>query len=92
MTMIERPMMKCGHTAQGIRGADDAPVCVPCLGIVDGADVVDAPPDLTGRKARCSYYGRKCQSETDSRTQLAFFGHRPERETDEYYCGCWGWN
>lgn len=44
-------------------------------------------PDLTGRKAKCSY-GDKI---VDSKWSLPFFNYRPGKEFDEYYCGCWGW-
>lgn len=50
-------LMKCGHAANGIDG-NGAPICIICVGIVDGArEIDDAPPSLSGRKARCTYYG-----------------------------------
>lgn len=96
---MSAPMMKCGHAANATR--EGQPVCVICFGIVPGADVVDdSPPDLTGRFAICSYVrdaslghsgkyaGRK--DPVPSSPKLAFFQHHPDREFDEYYCGCWG--
>jgi hypothetical protein len=54
-------MMKCGHAAQGTDG-DGNPVCVICFGIRSGAtEVDDSPPDLTGRMARCVYYGSRAE-------------------------------
>jgi hypothetical protein len=47
------------------------------------------------RKARCAYY-RGCKSEVevekDREYKLAFFKEKPDEETDEYYCGCYGWD
>ena len=83
--------MKCGHTAQGHRIMKDGtkkPVCVICM----CEEIAEIKPDLTGRKARCSYYGSKCHSEVDSSYHLAFFEHKPNCEYDKYYCGCWGWS
>lgn len=51
-----KPMMKCGCAASATMNGK--PVCFPCYGIREGADVVDdSPPDLAGRTARCDYYG-----------------------------------
>lgn len=53
------PMMKCGHAANAVNGATGGPTCAICIGIDPGAEVVDdAPPDLTGRTARCGHYGQ----------------------------------
>jgi hypothetical protein len=87
------PMMECGHAANGISSATLAPVCVICVGILPGAEIIAAaPPDLTGRTARCSYYGQRCQNEKPSSPALAFFSHLPKQEHDQYYCGCYGWD
>ena len=52
------PLMKCGHSAQGI-DKDGNPVCVICAGLTPDAYIIaENPPDLTGRKARCHYYGK----------------------------------
>lgn len=54
---MNNPLMKCGHTANGI-DKDGKPVCVICFGIRPGAIEIDeTPPDLTNRRARCTYYG-----------------------------------
>lgn len=90
--MTSLPLMDCGHTAQGTDGTG-APVCVICAGIKPGArEVAATVPDLTGRTARCSYYGSKCRSERESATSLAFFEHRPGEDHDKFYCGCFGWD
>lgn len=57
----DAPMMACGHAASGLQGTgtDARPVCVVCsmLGDPKAATVDTDPPDLTGRTARCAYYG-----------------------------------
>jgi len=51
-------MMKCGHAANAVMD-DGKPVCAICYGLDPGAVIIDEnPPDLTGRMARCTYYGR----------------------------------
>jgi hypothetical protein len=82
------PMMKCGHVAQGTKGDTGKPVCVICIGIDPGAEIIDEnPPDLTGRMAKC----RSCDYMKESKFSLAFFEYRPDREYDLFYCGCRGW-
>lgn len=89
-------------------GDEWAPACVICVGLDPGATVVAEPIDLAGRMARCSYHGRvpngrnhgsnrckrgeECLCEEPSSSELAFFAHRPAKEFDEFYCGCWGWD
>lgn len=34
----------------------------------------------------------KRRAEAPSSFDLPFFEHRPDREYDDYYCGCWGWS
>ena len=43
---------------------------------------------LDGREARCP----DCGSREPSAPSLPFFQHRPDREYDSYYCGCYGWD
>ena len=33
-----------------------------------------------------------CRCEVPSSNKLAFFKERPDKEFDEYYCGCHGWD
>jgi hypothetical protein len=85
---MSKPMMKCGHAANG-KDEYGHPVCVVCIGIVKGAETIDMnPPDLTNRTARCS----DCDRTRPSSTDLAFFRYRGNRETDSFYCGCRGWD
>jgi hypothetical protein len=99
------PMMGCGHAANGVKGRlsdpDAKPCCVICAGLHPGADVIVEKPDLSGRMARCTYYGtyprplggRQCQSERPSDSPgLAFFEHQPDKPFDRYFCGCWGFD
>lgn len=86
------PMMKCGHSANAV-DSNNNPICAICFGISEGATVISTETiSLSGRKARCIYYGTLCDGETDSRLTLAFFFHRKGEEYDEYYCGCQGWD
>lgn len=79
--------MKCGHTANAT--CDGKPVCVICAGIVAGADEIDEnPPSLDGRQMRCS----DCGATRASDPAAAFFRHWPEREFDQFYSGCRGWD
>jgi len=84
--------MKCGHTANAVK-ENGKPVCVICAGITPDAEIISEEiPDLTDRKARCTYYGGKYHSEALSKLRLPFFEYKPDNEFDEYYCGCFGWN
>ena len=85
--MADKPMMKCGHAANSTDG-EGKPVCVICFGLKPGAAEVADEPDLEGREAKCTYCSNKCPSSTN----LAFFEHRPDRPSDSYYCGCFGWD
>ena len=61
------------------------------------------PAQLEGTLGACTYYGKergrgkpecggeRCMCEEESHVSLPFFRYRPEKEYDEYYCGCWGW-
>lgn len=94
--MTEHPMMGCGHAANA-QDQGGKPVCAICYGIHSQATIVADPPDLTGRRARCSYFGSKtpigiCNGEEPSSTSLAFFEYKPDRKFDSYYHGCWGWD
>lgn len=91
-------MMKCGHAANATH--EGKPVCVICFMVGPfpeyAKEIDDTPPDLTGRMATCSYETRAdrqpCTSREPSSTRLAFFSYRPDKPTDEFYCGCWGWD
>lgn len=50
-------MMKCGCASQATRRMEDGSRVPSCI-THDCIEVAGAPPDLTGRKARCAYYSR----------------------------------
>ena len=77
-------IMKCGCRAQGTTKIDgkDVPVCVIHL----CTEVMEEQPNLEGRKAECTYCGKK----KDSSADLPFFEYKPDSSTDRYYCGCIG--
>lgn len=96
-------LMKCGHSSNGVRASDKAPVCVICIrdgGPDDPATQVETnPPDLSGRLMHCSYMrgrnGKPCAARENpipSDPKAAFFAHKPDEEFDQFYCGCWGWD
>lgn len=78
----------CGCTANAVRtGPYEKPARPVCS--IHGCDEIDPnPPSLAGRVMRCSYGG----AEKPSDPEAAFFRHHPERDADEYYCGCYGWD
>ena len=86
--MRHKVMMKCGHAANAVNGKGE-PSCVICVGIDPGAEEVAESPNLEGRFATCSYgkHGR-----VPSDLGLAFFAYHPDKDEDEYYCGCYGWD
>lgn len=86
---MKTPLMECGHAANAIL-ADNSPACVICYGIRPGADKPDRRPlNLDSRVAVCGYY---CGTRAASSTSLAFFEARPDEPTDNFYCGCRGWD
>lgn len=95
-------LMQCGHTAQGTTTIDGevVPACVICyMGHADDKAITptDERPSLEGRMMTCSYkHGRDGTlhdpPSVPSSWSAAFFRHRPDNDTDEYYCGCWGWD
>lgn len=93
------PLMECGHTANSTHNLPDGtsePACVICAGLDAGAYIVALKPSLEGRKACCGYArgrdGLPHKPDIDSNWGLPFFKHRPDKKTDSYYCGCWGWD
>ena len=85
---MSKPMFKCGHAQNGhlvnYKSGESRPCCVIC----DCTEIIDKP-DLSNREARCCYCRAVKPSDSDG---LPFFRHWPNREYDEYYCGCQGWN
>jgi hypothetical protein len=71
--------MTCGHAAQGT--VNGIPGCVIC-GVTTERD---APPDLTGRTARCGCGKERPSSDRD---HLAFFEYRGEGSSSAANCEC----
>lgn len=86
--------LKCGHFANATDNEGN-PACAIHAGITD-TSVADKQPDLTGRKAKCTYKlgrsGKEDHAPVESSPDLAFFQYKPGEIFDEYYCGCWGWD
>lgn len=78
--------MKCGHRANAETIINDKkqPYCIIC----NCSEIADKKPDLTGRKAKCSY----CRNIIDSSFDLPFFKYRENKDTDSFYDGCMGWD
>jgi hypothetical protein len=56
-------------------------------------EIKTATEGLEGRYAVCSQHKLGTRnSKVPSRWDLPFFTYRPQYETDDYYCGCRGWN
>jgi hypothetical protein len=85
---MSAPIMKCGCAATGDISSNGGPALVGC-GLHQCTEVATDPPKLEGRTALCSYGSH---GERPSSPGLAFFRHRPDRDHDEYYCGCYGWD
>jgi hypothetical protein len=80
-------LMKCGHV-NNAQDRNGNPACVIC-GCFDIDKKIEKPTDgLEGRQAKCP----DCGGTTESRWDLPFFKHNPDRKFDSYYCGCYGWN
>lgn len=76
------PLMKCGHTANGIT-TNNMPICAIC-----NCFEVANTPDLKNRMAKCI----DCDKKRPSDEKLPFFQYCPEMEYDSFYCGCVGWD
>ncbi len=81
--MNNQPLMKCGHTANAY-DKDNRPCCVIC----NCFEIAENKPNIQGRKAKCGQCGRI----TDSSYDLPFFEYKQDKDYDEYYCGCYGWD
>lgn len=60
---------------------------IPYCGVHNCSEQIPAP-NLAGRQALCSY-GHKL---TESNASLPFFRYQPDKQHDDYYCGCFGWD
>jgi len=84
---MDNIMMVCGHAATVNRrmpDGHDMPCCVICC----CDETAMNQPVLDGRIATCVYGG----SPVESAVTLPFFKYRRDCDTDQYYCGCFGWD
>jgi len=86
-------LMKCGHVGNSLLLTKEGaiPYCAICGNTVVDKEV-HGKVGLEGRKARCTQHRGIENSIVDSDWDLAFFRYCPDKEYDEYYCGCWGWD
>lgn len=82
-----KPMMKCGHVANSTTMAGK-PCCVICFPSPSSIEIVKDQPDLTDRVSRCAY----CKKTASSSPDLAFFNYTPDKNEDNHYDGCRGWD
>lgn len=97
--MSEKPLMKCGCVAQGVRTATDGVKHNPVPSCIthDCIEVADVKPDLADRMAKCSYSHerparnqRLGKSPVPSSFDLAFFEYQgvgSREATDICVCG-----
>lgn len=79
-------MMKCGCDNAGAytNGEKENPICITH----NERELMNITIDLKGRLAKCSYGCKPVQSNVN----LDFFKYQPEKEFDQYFCGCCGWD
>ena len=108
--MNDMPILKCGCRANSMGSTPGNRTTRPACVIHSCFEVAEIQPDMTGRMARCAYYGRavrnsECNYKGDVKEegvwtcrceqpsgQLPFFKHQPDKDYDEFYCGCHSWN
>lgn len=86
----KRYLMACNHVANAST-KDGNPVCAicGCTTVTKEIDVAQDPTaGLEGRMCECSECGKK----RESKWTLPFFKYRPDKEYDESYDGCYGWD
>ena len=88
-------LMKCGCSTTAKTMSSGDPVCITHMEY-EVAEVQE--PDLRDRMAVCSYGGPGHRGKyagrdpVPSETSLPFFKYQPDKPTDSFYCGCWGWD
>ena len=80
---MEIKLMKCGCRPNATCNGEPYCIIHECSEIMEINDEL-----LKGRVAKCSWCKRECASSIT----LPFFKYTPQKEKDEYYCGCGGWD
>lgn len=76
--------LKCGCIPVSYT-KDNEPICL----IHNCTETVEITnEDIKNRKAKCNYCGRIVTSSFD----LPFFKYCPDKESDEFFDGCFGWD
>lgn len=93
-TAVERKplIMACGCIEKGTSTWQGVTVRSSVCSHAGHATPMDPQPDLTGRVAVCGGHKGGPGKEKPSSFALAFFKYQPDKPTDEFYCGCWGWD
>lgn len=79
--------MKCGHVNTAVVQGTKEPCCPICGCFRVEKEITEPTEGLEGRIAECCY----CSHTEDSSWSLPFFKYQPDKEKDEFYCGCHGW-
>lgn len=79
-------LMKCGHVANATY--DGNPCCAICAPNESAFEILEEDVDLSNRVAKCT----DCGKERESSKDLPYFDYQPNKDHDEYYCGCQGWD
>lgn len=103
----DMPYLTCGHQANSMGRKAGSTVQQPACVICGCFDVAEEQPDLEGRMARCTFYGKRtrknecnvcskgdgiCQCERPTSEAMAFKKLHPDKDHDEFYCGCHSWD
>jgi hypothetical protein len=92
-------LMKCGHIALG-QNAAGKPICPICAGSLESEEidkVIDIDKNPTeGLEGRFAYSPDSkydlSETKVPSAWNLPFFHYNPNKDSDEYYDGSWGWD
>lgn len=85
--MSKEVFLKCGCTANAQLRKQDGTFVPSCI-FHNCTEAIEAP-SLEGRMMKC---GSPCGKTKPSNLKAAFFQHRPDKEFDQFYCGCRGWD
>lgn len=83
---MDKILLECGCVASSLRKINGNKI--PCCGIHSCTAPAKEMPSLDNRMAECSYGCGPIKSSYN----LAFFRYKPDKEYDEYFCGCIGWD